>query len=45
VEGGDLSMSSVDTRVVEMQFNNKAFGSGVKASLDDLNKLKKQPQA
>jgi hypothetical protein len=34
-------MSSIDTRVVEMQFDNKAFGSGVKDSLKDLDNLKK----
>jgi ribosomal protein L37AE/L43A len=33
-------MSAIDTRVVEMQFDNKKFGSGVKDSLNDLKNLK-----
>jgi tape measure domain-containing protein len=40
VEGGDLSMSSIDQRVVEMQFDNKAFGAGVSKTIGDLNSLK-----
>jgi tape measure domain-containing protein len=33
-------MSSIDQRVVEMQFDNKAFGSGVNKTIGDLNNLK-----
>ncbi len=32
---------SIDQRVVDMQFNNRQFESGVKESLDSINKLKK----
>ena len=32
---------NVDERIVEMQFNNKQFESGVKESIDSLDKLKK----
>lgn len=31
----------IDNRIVEMQFNNKQFESGVKTSLDSLSELKK----
>lgn len=34
-------MSNIDQRVVEMQFDNKAFGSGVQKTLGDLENLKK----
>lgn len=34
-------MSSVDNRIVEMQFNNKGFESGVSTTLQSLEKLKK----
>jgi hypothetical protein len=34
-------MSSVDSRVVEMQFDNSTFGKGVSDSLKDLDNLKK----
>lgn len=41
MERGDTNLSStIDNRVVEMQFNNKQFENGVKTSLDSLNKLK-----
>ena len=33
-------MSSIDNRIVEMQFDNKQFESGVKTSLSTLEKLK-----
>src|SRR3954470_551850 len=39
MEGGDLCMS-IDQRVVEMEFNNKAFGTGISKTLGDLDKLK-----
>jgi tape measure domain-containing protein len=48
MEGGDLRMSSVDNRVVEMEFNNKQFEAGVKetmGSLDALNKSLKMEGA
>ena len=41
MEGGDLSMSSIDERVVGLKFDNAQFEQGVKqslASLDPLNK-------
>ena len=41
MEGGDLRMSSVDDRVVNMQFNNKQFEAGVKTTLDSLDTLNK----
>lgn len=34
-------MSSIDRRVVEMEFDNKQFGKGVKDTLDSLEELKK----
>lgn len=34
-------MSSIDERVVEMRFDNRAFASGAKSTLDDLDNLKK----
>lgn len=34
-------MSTIDQRVVEMQFNNKQFENGVQTSLQSLDKLKK----
>lgn len=34
-------MSSIDERVVEMRFDNKQFGSGIKTTLDDLGALQK----
>lgn len=33
-------MSSIDQRIVEMQFKNSEFEKGVKESLKSLNKLK-----
>lgn len=33
-------MSSIDERVVEMKFDNQAFGAGVSKTLGDLNNLK-----
>ena len=33
-------MPSVDKRVVEMQFDNKQFESGVQTSINTLDKLK-----
>lgn len=37
-------MSSVDKRIVEMQFNNKQFEAGAKETMDTLNKLDKSLQ-
>ena len=34
-------MSSIDERVVEMQFNNAQFENGIKQTTDSLDKLKK----
>jgi len=34
-------MSSIDQRIVDMQFNNKQFESGIKTSVDSLGQLKK----
>jgi tape measure domain-containing protein len=40
MEGGDICMSSIDERVVEMNFDNGKFESGVKTTLGSLGKLK-----
>ena len=34
-------MATIDTRVVEMQFDNKQFESGVSETLSSLDRLKK----
>jgi tape measure domain-containing protein len=39
MEGGDFRMSSVDQRVVEMQFKNSEFGKGISDTLAALSKL------
>jgi tape measure domain-containing protein len=41
MEGGDLRMSSIDERVVQMQFDNKQFESGIKTTLTSLDALNK----
>jgi tape measure domain-containing protein len=41
MEGGDLRMSNIDERVVEMQFDNKQFEEGVKSTLATLDALNK----
>jgi tape measure domain-containing protein len=41
MEGGDIRMSSIDRRVVEMVFDNKAFEAGIKDTLGSLDALKK----
>jgi phage-related protein len=41
MEGGDLGMSSVDERVVDMKFNNGQFQKGVSATQKALDGLKK----
>jgi len=41
MEGGDISMSSVDSRVVEMKFNNTQFEAGIQKTLSSLESLKK----
>jgi tape measure domain-containing protein len=40
MEGGDICMSSIDERVVEMNFDNGKFENGVKTTLGSLGKLK-----
>jgi len=41
MEGGNRPMSSnIDERVVQMQFDNKQFESGIKTSLTSIDKLK-----
>jgi len=41
MEGGDLSMSSIDQRVVKMQFDNAQFEAGVKTTMASLQALNK----
>jgi hypothetical protein len=41
VEGGDLSMSSIDERVVEMKINNSTFLHGVSETLKAMQSLDK----
>src|SRR5690349_11290989 len=41
MEGGDLRISSIDTRVVQMQFDNAAFQRGVADTLKSLEALNK----
>jgi tape measure domain-containing protein len=41
MEGGDLRMSSVDERVVDMKFNNAQFEQAVKQTLTTLDSLNK----
>ena len=40
MEGGDLSMSSVDDRIVAMKFENRAFEAGIGSTITSLGKLK-----
>lgn len=41
MEGGDFSMSNeIDTRIVEMQFDNQQFEAGVRDSVKSLSNLK-----
>jgi tape measure domain-containing protein len=40
MEGGDILMSSIDRRVVEMEFDNAAFEAGIKDTLNSLEALK-----
>lgn len=44
MEGGDISMSSIDQRVVEMKFQNSQFQSGAADTLSTLDKLKRALQ-
>jgi tape measure domain-containing protein len=44
MEGGDLSMSSIDDRVVKMEFDNKQFEAGTKQTMDSLGALNKTLQ-
>jgi tape measure domain-containing protein len=40
MEGGDIGMSSIDSRVVEAKFDNKQFEQAVRTTLNSLGKLK-----
>jgi tape measure domain-containing protein len=40
MEGGDISMSSIDSRVVAMKFDNAQFEQGIKSTLTSLTNLK-----
>jgi tape measure domain-containing protein len=40
MEGGDISMSSIDSRVVAMKFDNAQFEQGIKSTLNSLTNLK-----
>ena len=42
MEDGDVRMSSVDNRIVQMQFNNEQFESGVSTTMNTLDKLKQK---
>src|SRR3569623_135417 len=44
MEGGDLRMSSIDERVVQMKFENAAFLQGVQQTLRALEALNKGRQ-
>lgn len=35
-------MSSIDKRIVQMEFNNQGFESGVKTTLNSLKKFKRK---
>src|SRR5690606_14009388 len=41
MEGGEIRMSSIDERIVDMKFNNGAFESNAKKTLSTLETLKK----
>lgn len=41
MEGVDRMSKSIDTKVVEMKFNNKQFESGIKQTLNTLERFKK----
>jgi tape measure domain-containing protein len=41
VEGGDYRVSSIENRVVQMQFDNRQFEQGVKTTLSSLDSLNK----
>jgi tape measure domain-containing protein len=42
MEGGDLRMSSIDERVVQMKFDNAAFEQGIARTRDSLGRFTKQ---
>ena len=44
MEGGDLRMSSVDERIVQMKFENAAFQRGVQQTISSLERLNKSLQ-
>ncbi len=41
MEGGNVELSSVDNRIVNMQFNNGQFEKGIQTSIKSLDELKK----
>jgi tape measure domain-containing protein len=44
MEGGDLRMSSVEERIVQMKFENAAFQQGVQQTISSLERLNKSLQ-
>lgn len=40
MEGGEVSVSAIDERIVSMKFQNSSFMNGIKGTLDALAKLK-----
>ena len=40
MEGGDISVSNVDERIVSMKFDNSEFEAGATKAIDILDKLK-----
>lgn len=44
MEGGDLRVSSIDQRVVQMSFDNRQFEQGVATTMGSLDKLNKSLQ-
>ncbi len=40
MEGGDFGLSSIDNRIVDMQFNNGQFEKGIQQSIRSLKELK-----
>lgn len=41
MEGGDLCVSAIEQRVVQMKFDNAQFATGVKSTIDELDTLNK----
>lgn len=44
MEGGDIRMSSIDERVVNMRFNNRQFEQGIARTRDSLGRFTKELQ-